>query len=780
MSNILTTTPRTSDTCSPTSQKAFESSLSTAKGKSRQSADSSSATAASPQSPPHSGEAAKPRSAGERASLHGRDSQEGSSGAGQHSGDANTDMPGRTQLSVGHGGTDVPSGSALQLGVSKTDDRALPGHDDRSTALAVTPQGAEAAGVDGAKWGRNHMPPPNWPGWHKGHDSAAPHPRGHARAFQYPPSMRPHPQPGMKGPVGPGRPNPRGPFGRGPIAPLPLTTNGPLPPLSALSPKWDGLMKEVDGLQNEVLLEQIGRIDNHFESNPDCLWSKGVNLTPAQKVRYLYDLQSSLGRYVGLKEEVAQKSPKAVFTNDKETLRSFHMRIDRLQNDPAIQSWMRNTFAPAMAQKIYDTPPIRQMLLETMKSDVVDGGILKTATAHGVKAGDAVRLHMREYGLLQSMMTPADLKYYSQGAADALGHFIDGFMSPNHIDRLTATQMQAHYGMDYNKGLGSLDMTADPGIRSLAQDTHQSDAKVRADLGALVNATLGYVRKGLKYSEALDKAKISSVEWQQVPAGIRDAYSKGLFHLANMVTSGGAVALKVLAGKPVSDFDRAALAFQCMVVAGLGFDSASKMGPAYAGLPKDTGRFSGANLGGVGSLLGGLGGAVASFMGLVKSVKNGDPASATLGAIAGVSGALGSAASLAEGAMYFAGVSRLDAFGPLKSAFSAISRAVPMSAYDYDSAAARLAARYEWKGPSLVLERVGLAAIGEVTAGLSDIVALALVFYDTFKGEIARSRQNAAVWNDVNGSLTRLFGSGRNIHVDYPNYNPKPGPGHPN
>ncbi|WP_292704496.1 hypothetical protein, partial [Mesorhizobium sp.] len=161
-------------------------------------------------------------------------------------------------------------------------------------------------------------------------------------------------------------------------------------------------------------------------------------------------------------------------------------------------------------------------------------------------------------------------------------------------------------------------------------------------------------------------------------------------------------------------------------------------------------------------------------------VKNGDPTSATLGAIAGVSGALGSAASLAEGAMYFAGVSRLDAFGPLKSAFSAISRAVPMSAYDYDSAAARLAARYEWKGPSLVLERVGLAAIGEVTAGLSDIVALALVFYDTFKGEIARSRQNAAVWNDVNGSLTRLFGSGRNIHVDYPNYNPKPGPGHPN
>ncbi|WP_206631339.1 hypothetical protein, partial [Mesorhizobium sp. M7A.F.Ca.MR.362.00.0.0] len=80
-----------------------------------------------------------------------------------------------------------------------------------------------------------------------------------------------------------------------------------------------------------------------------------------------------------------------------------------------------------------------------------------------------------------------------------------------------------------------------------------------------------------------------------MPAGIRDAYSKGLFHLANMVTSGGAVALKVLAGKPVSDFDRAALAFQCMVVAGLGFDSASKMGPAYAGLPKDTGRFSGAN-----------------------------------------------------------------------------------------------------------------------------------------------------------------------------------------
>ncbi|WP_168282983.1 hypothetical protein, partial [Rhizobium leguminosarum] len=179
----------------------------------------------------------------------------------------------------------------------------------------------------------------------------------------------------------------------------------------------------------------------------------------------------------------------------------------------------------------------------------------------------------------------------------------------------------------------------------------------------------------------------------------------------------------------------------------------------------------------VGSLLVGLGGAVASFMGLVKSVKNGDPATATLGAIAGVSGALGSAATLAEGAMYFAGVSRLDVFGPLKSAFSGISWAASMSAYD--SAVARFVARYEWKGPSLVLERVGLAAIGEVTAGLSDIVALALVFYDTFKGEVARSRQNAAVWNDVNGSLNRLFGPGRNIRVDYPNYDPKPGPGHP-
>ncbi|KQT60029.1 MULTISPECIES: hypothetical protein [unclassified Aureimonas] len=537
-------------------------------------------------------------------------------------------------------------------------------------------------------------------------------------------------------------------------------------------------MQEVNGLQGDVLREQIGRIDNHFESNPDCLWSKGVNLTPAQKVRYLYDLQSSLGRYVGLKEQVAQKSPKAVFTNDKEILRSFHMRIDRLQKDPAIQNWMRSTFAPALAKKIYDTLPIRQMLLETMKSDIVDGGILKTATARGVKPGDAVRLHMREYGLLQSMMTPADLKYYSQGSGAALGNFIDGVMSPAHIDRLTATQMQAHYGMDYRSGLGSLDMAADPGIHSLAQDTHLSGAKVRADLGGLVNATLGFVRKGMKYSEALAKAKISSVGWDQVPPGVRDAYGKGLFHLANTLTGGAAVAMKTLAGKPVSEMDQAALAFQCANVAGAGLEASGKLGPAYAGLPKDTGRFSGANLSAAGQILGGLGGAVAGFMSLAKSVKNGDPATATLGGIAGLSGAFGSTATLAEGAMYFAGVSRIDAFGPLKSAFSAISRAAPMSAFD--GAAARLAANYEWRGPSLILERVGLAAVGEVTAGLSDIVALALVFYDTFSSENrAASKQNAIIWNDTNRSLTQLFGPGRGIHVDYPNYDPKPGPGHP-
>lgn len=590
------------------------------------------------------------------------------------------------------------------------------------------------------------------------------------------------PPPGYisRGAVGPGpvhqppgavtRPSPRiDPIGN----PLALTSSQPIPGLAQLSPGYAHFMQQMQGTQNRVFQAEINKIPP--VTNPEALWSQPP-LSPAQKARYLYDLHTSFMKYLAYKEYLKQNDHGSVPANDADIMRSFHMRMDPLRKDPAIAQWTRETFCPAMAAAIGADPALRASLNQLVTNDIVNRGVINAALAHGLPPGDAIATAMREYGMLASLLPPGDIDRQADACSSSLAQYANSLSSSENIDWNISANMQATYQMS-GTSLGTLGTAATPFVENLAKRTGLSESRVWADLGNVLNGSLSAARKGLKFVEVL---KNSCGLWNSVPAAVRQAYSAGLFHVANALAGGAALALRIHAKSPANNVDMAALAFQCAQIGGATAEALGKVDANLGYLRNGRAPFSAATLENAGKLLGGFG-AVASFLSFLKAVHNPDRGAAALQGIGATAGMMGSTATAVEGLMYFTGVTSFDMLKGLRYANAfvrEIGQGYPIETANYFARLEASGGRLFYNVGSFMLERVGFAAIGAATAGLGDLAAAGFLIYDLAKSDVERSNAENRLYADVNDSIANTLGGVRRMQWPNRPYPPPRGGGH--